>query len=319
MKTFLTRAARPIEIALGIFFILSALLKSGLLINGSNMDLFVRQIVGYGVLEARPLLEGAALFTLTVEMLLGAALLLALRQGMLSFAVMQALLVGFTGLILYGWIFHDLEDCGCLGAIKMTPAQSILKNLVLMALGAVAWVGFARQGEAARKQPSLAIQRALVALVVTAATVLYANNDLKNTAQLLAKAQKDGPYTKYVFDTPEGSFDLGKGAHIVAVLNMECDHCMEAVPGINALAADPNVPPVVALCYEPTEDSMEIFRAMTSPEFPMYSMGNNFDKFMLLLANSPPQIDYVVDGRQIHYWEEHAPTSAELTEALAAQ
>ena len=317
MKTFLTRAARPIEMLLGIFFLLGALLKSGLLIDASNMDLFVRQIVGYGVLEARAMLEGAALFTLTVEMLLGAALLLALRQGMLSLAVMQALLVGFSGLILYGWAFHGLEDCGCLGTIKMTPAQSILKNILLMALGAMAWVGFARQGETARKQPTFTVPRALVALLVTAATVLYAHNDLKETAQMLAEAQKAGPYTKYVFDTPEGSFDLGNGAHIVAVLNMDCDHCMAAIPGINELAADPNLPQVVALCLEPSSDSMNVFRALTSPEFPMHPMGNNYDEFMVLLENSPPQINYVVDGHQIHYWEEDAPTSAEVTEVIA--
>lgn len=319
MKTFLSKAARPIEILLGLVFLGGALLKSGLMIEGSNMDLFARQISGYGIFEARPMLESAALFALTIEMLLGAALLLALRRSMLSLAVMQTLLLGFTGLILYGWIFHDLEDCGCLGAIKMTPPVSIGKNIILMALGALAWVGFARQGEAARKWPTAAVPRTLVALLVTAATVLYAHNDLQQVAEALQKAQQAGPYTKYVFVTEEGSFDLGKGEHIVAVLNMDCEHCIAAVPDINDLAADPNLPEVVALCYEPTAGSMDTFRAFASPEFPMHSMGDNIDEFMLLLEGVPPQISFVKDGQQIRFWEGRAPTIAELTEAIAAQ
>lgn len=289
MKRFLTRAARPIEFLLGIFFIGGALLKSGLIFSDSNIDLFTRQIAGYGVLEARIVLESAALFTITIEMLLGLALLLALRHAMLSFATMQILLIGFSILIAYAWAFEGLEDCGCLGTIEMTPPQSILKNLLLMALGAVAWLGFARQNQhPPKKQPAFAVRRTLLAVIITAAIVSYANNDLKETARLLAKATEAGPYTQYVFDTPEGHFDLGKGEHIVALLNMECDHCMDAVPGLNRLAADPNLPPVLALCYEPNADSMAIFRAMTAPEFPMHPMGDNFDEFMSLLAMAPP-------------------------------
>jgi hypothetical protein len=318
MKSFLARTARPIEIGLGLFFVIGALLKSGLVFDDSNMDLFIRQIIGYGLLEARHLLESAALLTLTIEMLLGLALLLALRQGMLSFTVMHALLIAFTGLILYGWIVHDLEDCGCLGKIKMTPQMSIAKNIALMALGILAWLGFKHQGETATKTPSAFAQRIIITLILTITTVAYAYNDLNVISERIAKNQEEGPFTKFVFDLEEGSFNLGQGEHLVAILNMECDHCMESVPGINALAADPNLPPLVALCYEPNPDSMLVFRTMTDPQFPMYPMGDNYDPFIDLLENAPPQISYVKDGQQLHHWTEHAPTSDQVLKVIAA-
>ncbi len=306
MRQFLAKAARPIEVILGLVFLLGALLKA------ADLNLFAVQIDAYGVFENKAIHPLAAMGTLGVEMMLAWALLLAIPRRKVVFAVYHALLLVFTGLILYGWFFHGLEDCGCFGALEMSPAISIAKNLVLIGLGASVCAGFVLRGEDSNSR-SRRLPRLAAAVGITALALFYGYHDLQEQALPPASNEEsEGPYSRFVLDLPEGYFDLGQGEYLVALLSMSCEHCMEETPALNELMYMPGAPPLVALCLEESEGDMEMFRGEAGPEFPMYSLGDQVRLYFNLIGDETLGVAYVRDGWQIHFWDGVVPTYEEL-------
>lgn len=305
---------RVAELILGLVFM------AGMLLKAYDANLFVRQILQYGVMEQRMWLEYAALGTLAVESLLAVALLTGLRLRGLTYAVTLAVLVGFTGLIAYGWIFHNLDDCGCFGRVKMTPEQSIIKNGVLALLAIVAWIG-------EFKRPTLPIRRGaisakiLAALLVTLAAVGYAYWDLRQIAQATRPAtpttEAARPFAQFVFDDNGKKIDLGNGEYIVALLGADCSHCMAAVSELNALSQVSDLPRLVGICYEPTPGDFENFLETTAPEFSIFSIGDDAGTFFRFLESVPPRIAYIRDGSFVDFWDERVPTEDELKNSIA--
>ena len=306
-KRLVSKAARPVELVLAAVFLVGAILKA------ADVNLFIVQISHYGVLSNRSLIQAAALATLALETGLAAALLLKMRLRGLTYAGILALLAGFTGLILYGWLFHDLKDCGCFGPIEISPAASIGKNVIIAALAIAGWVGFA-------------ITRRLrstwgwLAPTIPAAVVAALAVSGYSYAHVQPPAPPGAPlFAEFVFQSDGETTDLGKGEYLVAIMSATCPHCMEIVPNINELSQQPGVPKVVGLCYEDAPGKLEEFRDATAPEFPLFSMGDNFLKFSSLYEYAPPRFALVRDGVQIHYWDDDPPPASEVVDALKAK
>lgn len=69
-----------------------------------------------------------------LEVVLGVAVLLNYRMRITAW-VLLALIVFFTFLTFYSAYFNKVTDCGCFGdAIKLTPWQSFIKDLILLVL-----------------------------------------------------------------------------------------------------------------------------------------------------------------------------------------
>ena len=86
------------------------------------------------------------------------ALLFGWRFRAVLYGAVLALLGVFTGLILYGWMFKNLKDCGCFGPIEISPGMSILKNAVLALMCMAAWLfwGKREKGEKGKGGETLA-------------------------------------------------------------------------------------------------------------------------------------------------------------------
>ncbi len=300
MQSFLKRGARPVEVVLGVVFLASALLKSEDAVN------FLRAIAAYGVITDKSLLPVVGYSTLALELLLGFALLWGLRRKGWSYGLLEGLLLFFTGLILFAWVFHGLKECGCTGRIKTPPEIAVVKNLVLMALGAWAWAGRLPDTP---WTPGAGV-RAALSTALTAGVLAYAY-------AAPGKALPPAPFARFVFDTPDGQhFDLGKGDHVVVMLSMSCDHCMAEVPAINNIFATPDLPPLVALCLEENEGEMAEFQATTNPLFPMHSIGNDTGLFFSLTGIAPPRFYLVRNGSTVKYWDDQTPSQEELLAAI---
>jgi thiol-disulfide isomerase/thioredoxin len=306
-KSLLAKVARPVELILAAVFLLGAILKA------ADVNLFILQISHYGVLADRSLIVVAALATLAIETGLATTLLLRIRLRGITYAGILALLAGFTGLILYGWIFSDLKDCGCFGPIEISPAASIGKNILIAALALAAWAGLASTGKLGStwRRLTVTIPAAIIAALAVSA---YSYAHVEPPAP-----PGTAPFAQFVFQSGGKTTDLGKGEYLVAILSMECEHCMETVPGINELQKQPGVPELVALCYEPAPGDLEKFREATAPEFPLLSMGRDVGKFFSLIGTTPPRFALVRDGVQIHYWDNDPPPASEVVEALKAK
>ncbi len=305
---------RIAELILGLVFLVGMLLKA------YDANLFVRQILQYGVLESRAWLEYAALGTLAVEAALSVALITGLRLRGLTYVVTLFVLIGFTGLIAYGWIFHSLDDCGCFGAVKMTPEQSIAKNAVLALLAIVAWIGEFYRTNAPIRWSSVAAKLIATALVVSA-TVGYAYWDLHQIAETMRPTTTPSdeiarPFAQFVFEDGGTKIDLGTGPYIVALLSADCEHCMAAIAELNGLSQEPGLPPFVGICLEMNSGDFDTFVETTSPQFPVFSIGNDSRTFFRLLETVPPRIAYIKDGNFVEFWDERVPSKDEVLEAL---
>jgi hypothetical protein len=74
--------------------------------------------------------------------------------------------VVFTGLIIYAWIYKNLQDCGCFGKyLKMTPGWSVLKNAVVLGLIALAWRDAGARKASATVSSAGFVRSALIAAI----------------------------------------------------------------------------------------------------------------------------------------------------------
>lgn len=297
--------ARGVELLLGGVFLAGAVLKA------LDVNLFTLQIRAYGVFTNPSLLAASAVGTLLVETALGMALLLGLRLRGWTYAAVAALLLVFSALIAYGWLYHDLEDCGCFGRMEMSPRVSLAKNVFLLAMTVLAWAGWRRRAAVARLT-SAVLARASACGVAAVCLALYACVHLEPAVKV---TEENRPFAQFVFEADGMSWDLGRGEYFVAMLSATCEHCMASIPAVNALAATPGFPPIVGLCYEEEPGSFEEFRALTSPAFALHSLGSQGRLFSSFIGQEPPRFIYIRDGRQVAYWDQDVPGVAAVLKA----
>lgn len=331
MALWIARLARPLEMLLGAYFIWTALLKA------QDIQLFTAQIYAYQVIHARNGLIAAALITVTLEAFLGSAFLLGARLRYLPHLLVQGMLLVFTGLIIYAWQVHNITDCGCFGAIKVTPQQGITKNIFTMLLAGIAWYGVSRP--AAQAQPPMrkvAGLRIVVPVTTAIAVCLFAASGLQRpkpasppnpapapatvahtSSPAPAPVVAAGPFAQFTFISEMGeTINLAEGEYLVALLSMTCEHCMATVPALNGLAQGGDLPQLVALCFEPAEGDLENFKLETGAAFPMHSLGDNFLTFSEFIGKEPPRLAYVRDGHALTHWDGDPPAREVIAAAI---
>ena len=134
---------------LGSVFFLSGILK---LMDPLGTSLIVSSYLSFLHLGFLQFASGllACIFPL-VECILGSAMILGVFRKPTGIAVL-ALQVFFTLLTLLLVIFNPQMDCGCFGeAIHLTHTQSFIKNLILLALWALAFLPLRKETPAPRK------------------------------------------------------------------------------------------------------------------------------------------------------------------------
>ena len=98
------------------------------------------EALGMGGMIADWVLLGIAIALSTIEFVLGVLLLFAISRRLVTKIVLGVMVV-MTCLTVWIYIADPVEDCGCFGdAIVLTNGQTLVKNIVLLALAALlAW------------------------------------------------------------------------------------------------------------------------------------------------------------------------------------
>ncbi len=129
------------RIFVGILFIISGFIK---LNDPVGFSFKLEEYFSSGVLDL-PFFEPHALtisiIVVIFEVLVGVMLLVGFR---VKFTVWSLLLmiVGFTFLTFYSAYFNKVTDCGCFGdAIKLTPWESFTKDIILLVLIVILFLG----------------------------------------------------------------------------------------------------------------------------------------------------------------------------------
>lgn len=130
-----------VRLVVGILFIISGLIKLNDPVGFSFKleEYFSKPVLNISFLE--PFALYIAIFVCIVEILLGVMLLLGTRKKITLWSLL-AMLIFFGFLTFYSAYYNKVTDCGCFGdAIKFTPWQSFGKDILLLVLTLILWIG----------------------------------------------------------------------------------------------------------------------------------------------------------------------------------
>ena len=144
MKKAYHSLRRFCAILIGLVFFASGLLK---LLDPVGTGLIVSEYFKFfhtDFLQGASKAFGMALSL--VEAITGAALLTGVFRKTTAI-VTSILILFFTGITVILWMANPVMDCGCFGeAIHLTHAQTLIKNLILLALALIAFLPFQNFG-----------------------------------------------------------------------------------------------------------------------------------------------------------------------------
>lgn len=129
------------RLLVGLLFIISGLIK---LNDPVGFSFKLEEYFSAGVLDLPFLIPYAlaiALFVVIFEVMLGVTLLLGFRPRFTVWSLLLMILF-FTFLTFYSAYYNKVTDCGCFGdAVKLTPWESFTKDVILLGLILILFVG----------------------------------------------------------------------------------------------------------------------------------------------------------------------------------
>ena len=313
---FLT--GRIFEILLGMIFTLSALLKA------YDVHSSAIYVSAYGVVRELTHVYLAVGISIVLETIIAVMFLTGIRIRGLLHLFTFGLLVGFSLLIVYGWLCQGLKDCGCFGKyIQMSPAASISKNIVLMVLVFAGWF-WTRKKYAMEAMP----KRSLKMIVLSALTVmLIAGASIHGVVDAMQKsgvddsskskqkeASKEKPFAQFQIDFDGEIFDLGREEYLVVMLSVGCHECRGWVEQLNDLMLEDELPPIVSLMMD-EDDELDEFEDIYSPMFPRKLIDSLV--LMKFIDKEPPRLILIRNGKQEYFWDTELPELSVLQETVA--
>lgn len=275
------KIALSLQIVIGIVFLLSAYSK---FIAPGIVEII---LVDHGIVHTREL--AAVLVRILIGFEFGIGLLFLQPYSIKKIAAPLAMLflIGFTLYLVYtGFIQNDSQNCGCFGEmIKMSPLESIIKNIVLIAMLVFLY----------RLKPNTPINSFLpFEIIIVTIVVVLITLPVKDPSKFV--------FYKYTEFVGAGRVDLANGNKIIAVFNLECDHCQETSKEIAELQRENvNFPPVYVLFFKEAENTPQKFFEITNSQFP-YAMISP-QEFFDLIGQSPPRLYLLHNGQIKEYWD----------------
>ena len=272
-------SSKVLQILLAITFIFSAYTKFA----GSGF--FEITLMDQGLAPGRAFAGHMARFFIGLEFALGILMLLPFYIKPLM-QITFLMLGVFTVHLIYLWSIGDTENCGCFGEmISMTPEQSILKNLVMLA---VAFVIF----KTAQSRHIFKV----IPLGFSGATIL------SMWLFLPMPKHEDFPFENFTHFEPKGRVDLSSGEKLIAIFNLDCEHCQEAASALGELQRQHETfPELYVLFYQEGPTTVEGFEGITQSSSPYAFIEVN--TFFDLIGDSPPRIYYLNNGTVAEIWD----------------
>ena len=259
------------RIFLGIVFVFSAYTKF------VGPGFFEITLIDQGLLSSRGQAQHAARFLIGFEFAIGLLMLLPYYTKQLM-AIASMMLIGFTIHLGYLWAIGDNENCGCFGEmISMSPAESIAKNILMLAVSVWLWI------KSSSKATNQIILFGGAMIIITSMWVFLPIPD-----------QSEFPVNQYTNFSSVGRTDLSSGEKLVAILNLDCEHCQELSFELGKMNKTNKLPDVYAFYFKEGETTVEQFEQMTNTSFPYVEIDVN--TFFDLIGESPPRVYVLNDG-----------------------
>ena len=203
-----------IRIGLGLFFIVSAILK---LLSLDNFELY---IYSFNLMNLT-LCGLAARVIIACELLVGILLIIKVKYK-IAWWVTLLMLIGFSLLLVYVILFRNDSNCHCMGdLVKMKPSVSLIKNIVGIAL----LLCVRKEEDYQFRWKTAALVLAFVSALVPP-FVLFPMDDIYD---LFSKSSnKDFDETAFnalMADSTMQEVHFDEGNYIVGVVSSGCQYC----------------------------------------------------------------------------------------------
>ncbi len=177
------------------------------------MESFELYIFSFGA-AAFDLCSLVARIVVIIEFILGAFLVLNLLHRSAKW-ITAAFLAFFSAFLFWRLIAGDTESCHCMGdLIDMNPAQSLLKNVVLVVLLVIGWK---TQGRVFSRQNLIAL---MIAVATSVAVFLVSPPDF-----YYRNSPESHDLSSEAFRPVADSLGLSDGRRIICFYSATCDHC----------------------------------------------------------------------------------------------
>jgi hypothetical protein len=241
-----------------------------------------------------------ARFLIGLEFVIGLLFILNIGTRGFTSKLSIGLLVFFIGYLIFSIIKNGNDsNCGCFGEmIKMTPLESIVKNIVLIGLNLIVF-------KFGVELPLKKFRTALIVLIILVSFVFpFIKNpvDLSYSSSYLVKKENQFAIpldtlinNGYINKVPES---IKTGKHIVAFLSSSCPHCKIGATKLRIMKdKNPSLPIFFVINGEP--EATEKFRKETKSEnIPWTKLGER--PFVYLAGLNLPAI-YLINNSVVEF------------------
>jgi uncharacterized membrane protein YphA (DoxX/SURF4 family) len=279
---------------------LGGMLLYAALVKAADPALFTEEIRGYKVF---PALAGFGAYAfLWIEITLGVLLITGVvpRPALLGLALLMLFFIGVTG---WAWAHGNASACGCFGRLAARPPGEVILEdsaFTLLAIGAswpspwmrrsrVAWLATALFLPVLLASPWVAPRLPVDSLV----TPLRPGADLENLA------------------ADDLKVPLGEGQVFVALLGDDCQACVDALPGMEALGRNGRAPLIEGIFAGDRARK----RAWALKHVPPFPVAHSPEKSLRQYYRRLPVFFLLEDGKVRRIWWDRMPDPAEVLNA----
>jgi hypothetical protein len=218
-----------ITIFIGIIFLSSGITKA------IDINSFGENLKVYG----SRYLYFIAPFISSFEILLGFGLVFLVKPKKLSF-VSLILTFLFTIVFTFGYLFLDVNDCGCFGSIlKIPPFLTFIRNALIIWLAWTVWMYYPDVGSTKWSKVRLSI--AVVFGVISFSVAVF---ELKSG---YGQSQKFNKMSIYSTILPKVIKIPSSKRYLIFMFLPTCSHCQKAVPNVKRYKENGLVDDVVGI------------------------------------------------------------------------
>ena len=271
--------SKTLQLLLAITFLFSAYTKA------VGPGFFEITLMDQGIAPNRVIASYLARFFIGLEFALGFLMLLPFYiKQLMQFTFF--LLGGFTLHLIYLWSIGDTDNCGCFGEmISMTPEQSIIKNIIMLAIALAVF----KTAETKKIKKTIPVVFSVVTIISMWIILPIPNHN-------------EFPFDSFTHFETRGRVDMSSGEKLVAIFNLDCEHCQETANELGKLKRSvENFPEFFVLYFREGSTSVEDFESITKSSFPYDLIEVN--TFFDLIGDSPPRVYNLKDGKVLEIWD----------------
>jgi hypothetical protein len=271
--------SKTLQLLLAITFLFSAYTKA------VGPGFFEITLMDQAIAPNRSIAAYLARFFIGLEFALGFLMLLPFYiKQLMQFTFF--LLGGFTLHLIYLWSIGDTDNCGCFGEmISMTPEQSIIKNIIMLAIALAVF----KTAETKKIKKTIPVVFSAVTIISMWIILPIPNHN-------------EFPFDSFTHFETRGRVDMSSGEKLVAIFNLDCEHCQETANELGKLKRSvENFPELYVLFFQEGSTSVEDFESITKSSFPYDLIEVN--TFFDLIGDSPPRVYNLKDGKVLEIWD----------------